>query len=249
MLLFNKDCLLAMQELEADSVDCIITDPPYGVGYKNDFYDDSEQAVKESMPKWFAEWYRLLKVDCYLYVFVGIKTIDAWITVGKQCGFTFKNIIATRSFNNGAITPENNFGFQFQPILVFSKGSGKKFNQVDFIPTSDEWLHDARNTNPKPFTYQYPNWIETEWAFATAKNSIKNLHPNEKNTTLIQFLIEISTESNGVVLDSFMGSGSTGIACLHSNREFIGCEIDDYYFKLAKRRLAHSKRNTEESLV
>lgn len=237
MILLQGDCLELMKQVPDKSIDCIITDPPYGVGFKNDFYDDSEEAVLKKMPGWFNEWYRILKNDCYLFIFVGVKTIHHWINEGITAGFTYKNIIAARSFNNGAINPKNNFGFQFQPILVFSKGKGKSFNEYDFIPTSEAWFKDKRNKNPKPFTYQYPNFIKTEWAFATAKRASKNLHPNEKNVDFIKFLVGIATKEGETVLDSFAGSGSTGVACKNLNREFIGMELDEKYYKVACERL------------
>lgn len=245
----NGDCAIEMQSISDCSVDCIITDPPYGVEFKNDFYDDSESTVLNEMPKWFEQWHRVLKDDCFLFIFVGVKTIHKWIECGINKGFTYKNILATRSFNNGAVSPENNFGFQFQPILVFTKGKGRKFNKVDFIPTSIEWFNDNRNKDPQPFTYQYPNWIETKWAFATAKNSIKNNHPNEKNTTLISFLIEIATNEKECVLDSFMGSGTTGESCFDTNRDFIGIELDKHYYEFSKKRISSLLRNSKKKLV
>lgn len=237
MTLLQGDCLEHMKQVPDKSIDCIITDPPYGVDFKNDFYNDSEEAVLKEMPGWFNEWYRILKNDYYLFIFVGVKTIHHWINEGIAAGFTYKNIIAARSFNNGAINPKNNFGFQFQPILVFSKGKGKPFNEYDFIPTSEAWFKDKRNKNPKPFTYQYPNFIKTEWAFATVKRASKNLHPNEKNVDFIKFLVGIATKEGETVLDSFAGSGSTGVACKNTNREFIGMELDKNYYKIACERL------------
>jgi site-specific DNA-methyltransferase (adenine-specific) len=237
MTLLNGDCLKQMESLEAESVDCIITDPPYGVGFKNNFYDDSEEAVLRAIPNWYKEWHRVLKKDSYLFIFVGVKTIHHWINEGIAAGYTYKNIIAARSFNNGSINPKNNFGFQFQPVLVFSKGKGKAFNEYDFIPTSEAWLKDKRNKNPKPYTYQYPNFIKTEWGFATAKRASKALHPNEKNIDFIKFLIGIATNEGDVVLDSFAGCGSTGVACANTNREFIGMELDEKYFNIAKERI------------
>ena len=173
----------------------------------------------------------------YLYIFVGVKTIHKWIQYGIDANFTFKNIIATRSFNNGSITPKNSFGFQFQPILVFSKGKGKPYNNVDFIPTSKEWFKDKRNKNPKPFTYEYPNFIPTTITFATEKRASKNLHPNEKNVKLLKFLIEISTNEGDLVLDSFCGSFSTAYACKLSNRDFVGSELDKELFEKGKERV------------
>lgn len=239
--LYNGDCLEIMKTLSDNSVDCIITDPPYFVGFKNDFYDDSPELFEEKAPLWFAQWKRILKDNSFLFAFVGVKNLHKWISAGIDAGFTYKNIVATRSFNNGSIRAASNFGFQFQPVIVFSNGQGRKLNQVDFIPTSESWFKDKRNPNPKPYTYDYPNWIKTEWAFASAKRANKSFHPNEKNVDLIKFLIEVATNENEVVMDTFMGCGSTGIACKKCNRDFIGMELDETYFKLAKKRIDECK--------
>lgn len=237
--LYNGECVQVMRsKIEDNSIDLILTDPPYGVGFKNEYYDDSLETVTKNIPIWYKEWYRVLKEECYLYLFVGVKTIHIWIQEGIKAGFNFKNILATRSFNNGAMTPKNNFGFQFQPILVFSKGKGKDFNEVNFIPTSEEWFNDKRNLEPNPFTYAYPNWIKSEWCFATAKRSTDNLHPNEKNIELIKFLIEISTNEGDVVLDNFLGCGSTVISAMTSNRRFVGIELNKELYELCKERVA-----------
>ena len=66
------------------------------------------------------------------------------------------------------------------------------------------------------------------------------MHPTEKPVDLMQVLIENSSNEGDVVLDPFMGSGSTGVACINSNRKFIGIEIDENYFKIAKQRIEDS---------
>ena len=224
-------------------VDCIITDPPYGVNFKNDIYIDTEEEIFNKIPKWFECWFNILKEDGFLYIFTSVKTIHKWIEAGIKSGFTYKNIIATRSFNNGSMRPKNNFGFQFQPVLVFSKGKGRNFNEYDFFPTSEAWFNDPRNKKPKKYSYEYPNWIKTEWAFSTAKRSIKNFHPNEKNVDFIKLLVGISTNEDDVVLDSFMGSCSTGIACKELGRKFIGIEINRDCFNIGKIRFENYLTN------
>lgn len=235
--IFNDDCVEVLKDLPEESIDLILTDPPYGVNFKNDFYDDSVDSVLKSMPTWFEQWYRLLKQDSYLLLYVGVKTLHLWMQAGIDTGFQLKNVVATRAFNNGMANSKNNFGFQFQPVIVFSKGAGKKFNEVDFVPTSKEWFRDKRNKNPKEFTYQYPNWIEPEWSFATVKSDKKNLHPNEKNVKLLKFFIELTTNPNDIVLDCFGGSGSTAVACIESGRKFITIEKDANYFNVIKGRI------------
>ena len=244
--LFKGDCLEVMRGLEVNSIDLIATDPPYGVNFKQDFYDDSEDYVLENISNWYREWFRLLKEDGYLFVFVGVKQIHNFIQAGIEVGFSYKNIIATRSYNNGAKKADNNFGFQFQPILVFSKGKGRTLNNVDFIPTSEAWFKDKRNKNPKPYTYEYPNWLQTDWVFATAKRASKNIHPNEKNVKLLEFLIQVASDERQTVLDCFLGSGSTGVAAVNTNRNFIGVEKDEGYFRKAKERIEKALENREE---
>lgn len=240
---YRDDCFDVLPKISSESVDLVITDPPYGVNFKNDFYDDSEDLVINQMPTLFSELKRVMKPNSYLFMFVGVKTLHLWTKCALDSGFTFKNIIATRSFNNGSITPKNNFGFQFQPILLLSKGKGRKFNEVDFVPTSMEWFKDKRNKNPKPFTYSYPNWIKTEWAYASAKNNTSG-HPNEKNVDLLQFFVKIASNEGDVVLDPFMGSGTTGVACLNTGRDFIGVEKDKHWFDVANGRLKNEVKSS-----
>lgn len=79
---------------------------------------------------------------------------------------------------------------------------------------------------------------------STAKNTVfryhtvkGKLHPTQKPVDLLKYLIQVSSNENDVVLDSFMGSGSTGVACINTNRNFIGIELDENYFNIAKDRI------------
>lgn len=65
----------------------------------------------------------------------------------------------------------------------------------------------------------------------------KLIHPNEKPVELLEFLIKKTTSQNATVLDCFMGSGATGVACINANRNFIGIELDEKYYKIAKERI------------
>ena len=239
MKLYNGDCLDIMYKSIKDGikVDAIVTDPPYGVNFKGGNFNDNENYVFDNAKKWLDKMFCLLNTNSYLVLFVGVKHIHKWIAYAEEVGFNYKNIVATMSFNNGAKKANNNFGSQFQPILIFSKGNGKDFNKVNFIPTSETWYKDKRNKNPKKYTYEYPNWIKTEWCFATEKRSTKNFHPNEKNVRLLSFFIKLLTENNDLILYPFMGSGTTGIACKNTKRDFIGVELDKNYFNIAEQRI------------
>ena len=75
------------------------------------------------------------------------------------------------------------------------------------------------------------------------KNESKQVHPTQKPVDLLEYLIKTYTNENDVVLDFTMGSGSTGVACMNTNRKFIGIELDENYFNIAKDRIENSIKN------
>lgn len=77
--------------------------------------------------------------------------------------------------------------------------------------------------------------------FPNCRNRKKNTHPTEKPVDLLEYLIKTYTQEGEVVLDNCMGSGSTGIACLNTNRDFIGIELDSNYFSIAKERIENHR--------
>ena len=80
---------------------------------------------------------------------------------------------------------------------------------------------------------KYPKTI-LEFSNAVRKG---NLHPTQKHVALLEYLIKTYTMENEIVLDNCMGSGSTGVACINTNRKFIGIELDEKYFNIAKERI------------
>ena len=233
--LFHCDCLEGFKQLADESVDLVLTDVPYGVDYKNDFYDDSKDYVFSHYEQWISEMSRVLKEGSHCYIFIPTLEVDKWAAMVKKY-FTFKNLIATRTYTNSNYTKDN-FSFNSQYIIYCSKGKAKPFNEVDVIPTSAAWLKDKRNKNPKPFTYNYPSFMPDKF-FSNVKGNAKgSIHPNQKSVPFQQFLIQLSSVEGDIVLDPFLGSGSCGEAALSLNRKFIGFEQDGNYYKLAYQRL------------
>ena len=233
--LYHDDCLKIFESFKDESVDLILTDVPYGVNFKNDFYDDSKEYVFSHYEKWISEMARVLKDGNHCYIFVPTLEIDKWVSVVKKY-FTFKNIITTRTYTTGNYLKDN-FSYNSQFIIYCCKGKAKGLNKVDGITTSQSWLKDKRNKNPKPYTYNYPSFMPDNF-FSNVKGNSKNaVHPNQKNVDFQKFLIELSTNENDVVLDPVMGSGSCGEACILCNRNFIGIEQDKTYYDLAFKHL------------
>lgn len=236
----NADCLDILKVFPDNSIDLIITDPPYGVNFEDENYDDSASTVFDNYNEWLAEMSRVLKMYSHIYIFVPSLQIDKWIHEVRK-NFNFNNILALQVYQtNRTSSIRNNFSFDLQLVIFASKESSKKFNKVNWIPTSSSWLKDKRNPNPQPYTFQYPSFINSKIIRANTKpnEKIKRIHPNEKNPKLIKYWIEMSSDPGDLVLDPFCGSGSTGEAAWLSDRKFVLIEKNEEYFKRAEERMA-----------
>ena len=96
-----------------------------------------------------------------------------------------------------------------------------------------------KDTSLKTYTHKYPKNI---LSFSNAIQKGK-VHPTQKPVELLEYLIKTYTLEGEVVLDFTMGSGSTGVACINTNRKFIGIELDEKYFEIAKNRIEETLKN------
>jgi site-specific DNA-methyltransferase (adenine-specific) len=233
-IIYNKDCIEGMKELPDESVDCIITDPPYGCNATmKGNYNDDEDFIKTQLPIWFNQFKRVLKSNCYTFIYVPSLYLENWLIESKK-HFKLLNILSVENMKVGR-QYKDRFRNNCQLILVLSKGKPKGFNQVDWILTSDSWFKDKRNPNPKRYTSTYPSYIPNYYKATVEKN---HGHNDEKNHLLIEKFIEIVTNNGEIVLDPFIGSGTIAVACINTNRQFIGYEIDPQYYKLSLDRLS-----------
>lgn len=234
--IYNMDCLEGLKQLPDKSVDCIVTDPPFGcnASLKGEYNDDVEY-IKSQIPVWLKQMYRVLKDNSHIYIYVPTKYIDNWLPLFKQI-FKFNNIIVCVNMKKGVKYP-NMFNNNYQMILYGSKGRARNFNKIDWIKTSDSWFKDKRNKNPQRYRYEYPSFIPS-YIKATVEESVG--HPDEKNTILIKNLIKISTSKGDLVLDCFAGSGSTLLSAKETERRYLGFEINSNYFDLVRKRLGGS---------
>ncbi len=232
--LFNKDFL--DNNLNNNSIDLIITDPPFGVDLKNkDQFDDSKNYVFNNIGSWISEIKRVLKENSHCYIYVPVTEVDKWVFNVKKL-LRYNNILVSPNFSKERYL-KNNFCFDFQLIIYASNGKAKNFNKIDWIKTSQSWLKDKRNKNPYPFTYKYPAFLKDYRANVKSNKQRKLFHVCEKNTLLIEKLILLSSNENDIILDPFTGSGSTLVSAKNLNRGFIGYENNYRTYLIAKNRI------------
>ena len=222
--LYNVDCIELMKKMESESIDLIVTDPPYkttkrggtgnsgGMCKKKEFSDGKGGFKHNDVPiKVFVpELYRVLKEGSHCYIMTNHVNLQEMLNTCTESGFHF---IKCLIWDKGNKIMGQCYMSQFEYILFLRKGKHKKINNCG---TSD--------------ILSIPNK-------KTKDENGKNLHDTEKPVNLMKILVENSSNESDLVLDPFMGIGSTGVACLNTNRRFIGIELDEKYFNIAKERL------------
>ena len=226
------DCLEKMKEIESGSVDMILTDPPYGT-----------TACKwDSIIPLEPMWEQLKRI---------IKPNGAIVMTASQPFTTTLIASNMKMFKYCWVwkkqKPTNFYQVKWQPlkehedIVVFCKGkpyykpqgtkevnikSGRKNKSSNLYSEYDGGDYIQKIGN-------YPRSIK----FFPTEGDKNRKHPTQKPVALMEYLIKTYTNEDETVLDFTMGSGTTGVACKNLNRSFIGIEMDDKYFEIAKQRI------------
>lgn len=213
------DCLEVLKNFEDKSIDLVVTDPPYKIvkgGCTN-------KAVRLKGAE-----------NCYLKngsVFLNntIKFSD-WLPVvyKKLKDNTHCYIMCNDRNLQELLTEATKVGFKLLNVLVWKK---TKHTPNRYYLKNCEFIVMFRKGKAKNI-----NNMGTFSVIEVANVEYKQ-HPSEKPMELMRVLIENSSKEKEVILDLFMGSGSTGIACVNTNRNFIGIELDEKYFNIAKERI------------
>lgn len=212
--LIQGDCLDKMLDIKDHSVDCIITDPPYLKNYSTGRRTGVQRVTTKIMndvtfdfDRVFSEFIRIAKEDAHIYIFGCWKTNPYFQTTLSKY-FKIKNNLIWVKNNWTAGDLFWSYGQSYEEILFATNGRKK--------------LNGSRDRD----CLFYPRVVGK-----------KQLHTNQKPINLIEYLITKSSKEGDLVLDPFMGSGTTGEACINLNRNFIGIELDSNTFNIAKSRL------------
>lgn len=222
--IYNEDCLIGMRQMQDKSIDLIVTDPPYKVtskgcagtmsGYwtnqkSNDgkIFDCNDIDIQE----YIQEFYRLLKDDAHCYIMCNNLNLPH-----------FFDVISNKS------------DFKFVKLLVWDKQSkicGRYYmGQVEHIFMLRKGKDKPINNCGMSDLLAFPLKRDKD-------DKGNNIHDSQKPVDLFRALVSQSSNKGDLILDPFMGSGTTAIACMKENRHFIGFELDKNYYKIANERI------------
>ena len=258
-MIYQGDCVEIMQQLisENKKVDAVICDPPYG----------------ETRSKWdkiipFDKMWELLDklvIDNGAIVLFGNEPFSSQLRCSKLEWYRYdwkwlkNNQIG---FANANCRPMR----KYEDIIVFSKANasaGGKSNSMKYYPQDLVKVNKIKKNTSKRqglisyannnidknnqlmqdgtiYTQQYTNYPSNVLFFDV---ETERLHPTQKPIKLMEYLIKTYTLEGETILDFTMGSGSTGVACKNLNRNFIGIELDENYYNIAKKRIKNSDCN------
>jgi len=228
--LLQGDCLELMKKIPNESIDLIVTDPPYNISATNGggtinnvkkLNKSLQDLVRANITKGYdikafgEEFIRVMK-EINIYLWCNKMQIYDYFAfyVGKhKCKF---DIICWHK-TNALPTYSNKYLSDTEYLLYFRNGKGKCF------PNS---YNDAKTYYIAPINH---------------KDKKLYGHPTIKPLDITEKIIRNSSKENQLILDPFMGSGTTGVACVNTNRNFIGMELDKNYFNIAKDRIEKAK--------
>ena len=221
--IFNEDCLEGLERLADNSVDLICTDPPYCVGTTSNGIKGSfldNNLIAPFFKQLFRQWQRVLKDGGHIYLHTDWRTYPFLYPLINQY-FVQRNLIVWQK--GDWICAGNWYRFCYEFIIFATKGNPKR------------------------------NFSASErdlWKIALSEAYInKRCHQSQKPIELVKKMILNSSQEGDVVLDCFIGSGTTAEACIKHNRHFVGFEIEEKFFDIANRRIAEAQAKKAQELL
>lgn len=229
--IYNEDCIKGMGGIEDGTIDLVVTDPPYGINFNSNWSKDksyrnnlksvdgilNDKDNNNFLHNVAEELYRVLKDNSHLYWFTRWDKVGEHKLMLEEVGFNVKNNIIWMKNNWSMGDLKGSYAGQYECILFCHKGR-LELNEVD---------GKKRHADILQFDRIPPSQL---------------LHSHQKPVELLELLIKKSSSEGETILDPFMGSASTAIACINTNRNYIGFELDEeYYQKSLERIKKHTK--------
>lgn len=233
--LLQGDCLELMKAMPDKSIDMILCDPPFGITR------NSWDSIIPLDLLW-AEYNRIIKPNRAIVLF-SAQPFTTMLISSNINKFAYE-WVWIKSKITGVLNAKKMPVRKHENILVFcDKKATGVYNPQGLVPKgtvtkqgSNSSNYGKRNTDA--YIQEYTNYPRD---VLEIPNTGKSYHPTQKPVPLLEYLIKTYTNQGETVLDNCMGSGSTGVACANLNRDFIGIELDENYFNIAKERIENAK--------
>ncbi len=244
--LIKGDCLIEMQNIPDKSVDMICADLPFGTTackwdtvipfeplwaqYGRIIKDNGAIVLFGSEP--FSSVLRMSNIKGYCYDWVYDKMFGGNFVQAKRQPIKTHENISVFSINGKMPTYYPQMKKRDMPI---KKGGNKQSKAIPIAITKNSIEFEKSN---KTYDFKFPD-SQLHYSCRVGRG----LHPTQKPEALLEYLIKTYTNEDDTVLDNTMGSGTCGVACVNLNRNFIGIEMDDNYFEIAKNRIEQTIKN------
>jgi site-specific DNA-methyltransferase (adenine-specific) len=238
----NTDCREFMKTISDNSIDLVLTDPPY---YSTNLAFDKVPRI--DFEAWLTECKRVLKPNGILVSFADFNlladlrskkvfksTYELIWHKTMAMGFLDANRRPLMAHEYIGVFTENRNSTTYNPQKTTGKNYKKtqKANRTKHCSSHGSYIAECNDSSRLPHSI-----------IKSSNGNNKTVHPTQKPVDLLQWLIKTYSNEGDTVLDCFMGSGSTGVAAFNNKRKFIGCELDVNYFEIAKKRLENNKHD------
>ena len=214
VILYNRDCLDVLPTFKIGSVDAVITDPPFGIGFKYASYDDTSEEYGAWLWSIIEQCEQKARPGSPIFIWqamLNVRKFVEWFPRDWRLFAACKNFVQMRP---------TAMQYAFDPVVVWWKEGAKAWTEG----TASRDFYVA-NTSP---------------SCHIGLNNVKG-HPCPRPLEAVRHIIGQWVIPDGCVLDCFMGSGTTGVACIQLRRKFIGIEIDEKYFHIAVKRITEAQ--------
>jgi len=235
MDLIKGECLEVMKSISDASIDAIITDPPYGTT------QCKWDSVIPFEPMW-EQLNRIIKPSAAIVLF-GSQPFTSALIMSNIKNYKY-DWIWDKPKGSGFLNAKKRPLRHYETISIFSYGTPIYYPQglIKGVFNNSRPALENKQTlygkTKQPKESKFTNYPKDIIKYSKPH---KPLHPTQKPVALMEYLIKTYTNENETILDFTMGSGSTGVAAVNTKRNFIGIELDDKYFEIAKQRIGQAQ--------
>lgn len=244
---------MVMNQMEDESVDLILTDPPYGIDYQNNYTKERHGKIAGDKGidynKFSRECFRVLKQNAHAYFFTRFDKYPEHYSALVSAGFEVKNCLIVEKGNTGGCgNLKSSYANNAEWIIFCSKGT-KAFERTRLLKNKKAGLlTNCRGQIVAEYKTRFPAcWFGADFPRSTYNSNWQKKHgirhPTIKNVEFLKWVIQISSKEDEIVFDPFGGSGSTFVAAIETKRKFIGSEIEKEFYKMSLERIEETKKD------